>query len=69
MKIKKKLYFQKKLENKYVKDKKYCNVRDNFRYTGEYRGAAHNIYNLIYSLPKKFLYLFIMDLTLIIILS
>ena len=52
-----------------MKDKKYCNVRDNFRYTGEYRGAAHNIYNLIYSLPKKFLYLFIMDLTLIIILS
>ena len=27
-------------ENKYLKDKKYCKVRDQCHYTGEYRGAA-----------------------------
>ena len=29
-----------KIENKYLKDKKYCKVRDHCHYTGEYRGAA-----------------------------
>ena len=42
-----------KIENKYVKDKKYCKVRDHCHYSGEYIGVAHNICNLIYSLPKK----------------
>ena len=28
-----------KFENKYLKDKKYCKVRDHFHYTGEHRGA------------------------------
>ena len=41
-----------------MKDKKYCKVRDNCHYIGEYRGAAHNIFNLKYSVPKKILIAF-----------
>ena len=40
------IFVKKKIENKYVKDKKYCKVRDHCDYTGEYRGAAHS------SVPK-----------------
>ena len=36
----------KKIENKYVKDKKSCKVRDHCHCTGEYRSAAHIICNL-----------------------
>ena len=42
-----------KFENKYLKDKKYCKVRDHCHYTGEYRGGPHGICNLKYSAPKK----------------
>ena len=42
-----------KFENKCLKDKKYRKVRDHFNYAGEYRGAAHNIFNLKYSVSKK----------------
>ena len=43
----------KKFENKYLKDKKYCKIRDHCHYTGEYRGAAHRTCNLKYSVPRK----------------
>ena len=36
-----------------MKDKKYSKVRVNCHYTGEYRAAAHSIYNLKYRVPKK----------------
>ena len=36
-----------------MKDKKYCKVRDQCHYTGEYEGAARNICNSKYSAPKK----------------
>ena len=42
-----------KLENKYLKDKKYRKAIDHFHYTGKHRGAAHSIYNLKYRAPKK----------------
>ena len=34
-------------------DKKHYKVRDHCRYTGKYRGAAHNICNLRYKIPKE----------------
>ena len=43
---------KKKIENNYVKDKKYRKVRDHCHYTGEYRGAAHRICNLKYTISK-----------------
>ena len=53
-----------KFENKYLKAKKYRNVRDRCYYTEEYRGAAHDACYLKYIVAKKFL-----DLTMTIILS
>ena len=57
--------FKEKLENKYLKDKKYQKIRDHCHYTGKYRGAAHSICNLKLSVPEKFLQFFIMDQTMI----
>ena len=33
--------------------KKHYKVRDHCHYTGKYRGAAHNICNLRYKIPKE----------------
>ena len=41
-----------------MKDKKYHKVRGHCHYAGEYRGAAHSISNLKYSVPKKIPMLF-----------
>ena len=45
-----------KFENKYVKDKKCCKLRNKFHYPMEKRGAAHSISNLKYSVPEKIPY-------------
>ena len=42
-----------KFENKYLKEKQYCKVRDNCHYTGEHRGAVHSICNLKHSVSKN----------------
>ena len=34
-------------------NKKYHKVRDHCHFTGKYRGAAHNIFNLRYKTPKE----------------
>ena len=44
-------YICKKEFNK--NDEKHYKVRDHCHYTGKYRGAAHNISNLRYKIPKK----------------
>ena len=41
-----------KFKTKYLKDKKYREVKDRFHYTGEYRGAAPSIGYLKYIVPK-----------------
>ena len=61
--------FKEQSENKYFKYKKYRKVTDHCHHTGEYRGAAHSICNLKYSVPKTFPYFFIVHLTMVIILS
>ena len=38
--------------------KKTHKVRDHCHYTGKFRGAAHNIYNLRYKIPNKILAVF-----------
>ena len=37
----------------FLESKKHHKVRDHCHYTGKYRGAAHNIRNLRYKVPKK----------------
>ena len=45
--------YKETFENKYLKDKKSCKVRDYYHFTEEYRGVALSICNLQYSVPKK----------------
>ena len=42
-----------KFEKKYLNDKKYGKNRDHCHYMGDYRGTAHSICNLKYSVPKE----------------
>ena len=48
--VKKKFCDDKNKKSEYDLDHK---VRDHCHYTGKFRGAAHNIFNLIYNIPKK----------------
>ena len=48
----------KTIEDKCAKDKKYRKVRDHCHYTGEYRGAAHSIFNLKYGILKELALIF-----------
>ena len=41
-----------------ISNKKHHKVRDHCHYTGKYRGAAHNICNLRYKVPKEIPILF-----------
>ena len=43
--------WKEKFENKYLKGRKYCHIRDHCHYSGEYRGAPHSIRNLKCSAP------------------
>ena len=45
--------YKKLFVHKYTNDKNYCQVRDHCYYTGKYRGAAHSIYDLKYSIPQE----------------
>ena len=54
----KSVIFVKKIENKYLKGKKYCEVRDHCHCTGECGAAVNSICNFKYSVPKKGLIIF-----------
>ena len=49
---------KKNLKIKMLMTKKYFNVKEYCHYTGEYRGAAHSICNLKFSLRKEILVAF-----------
>ena len=42
-----------KFEDKYAKDKKFRNVRDQYHYAGQYRVAAYSICSSEYSILKE----------------
>ena len=46
------------IEDKYVKYKIYCKVRDRCHYTGEHRGDANSICNLKFSVTREILIVF-----------
>ena len=41
------------IESSSLEGNKHYKVRDHCHCTGKYRGAAHNIYNLCYKIPKN----------------
>ena len=43
---------QKKFEHKYTNDKNYCKFKDHCDYSGKYKGTAHSICNLKYTISK-----------------
>ena len=47
------IFVNENLEDRYAKDKKDHKVTYHCYYRGEYRGAAHSLCNLNYSIPKK----------------
>ena len=47
-----------KFEDKYANDNKYPKVRQHYHYNGEYKGAAHSVCNLKYSMPKEMIAIF-----------
>ena len=49
---------KKEFEDKCAKYKRYYKVRDHCYYTGEYRGTAHSICNLKYSIPEEITIIF-----------
>ena len=53
-----KVFYIKKFMQKYAKDNNYCKVRDYCHYIGKYRGVAHSICNLKYTVPNEFCVVF-----------
>ena len=51
----------KRILKKLCKSIIYRKVRDNYHYTGKYRGVAHNICNLKFSAPNEILAVFHKD--------
>ena len=49
------IFLKKSFRINMLKMKKYLKVRDHCLYTREYRGAAHSMRNLMYSVPKEIL--------------
>ena len=47
-----------KFEDKYGNDEKYCKVRNHWHYTNQFKGAAHSICTLRYSILKQIIAFF-----------
>ena len=52
------IFVEESLKIKYANDKTHHKVWDHCHYTGEYRGAAHVIFNLEYNIPKEITLIF-----------